>query len=138
MKRALLVMFAALAVAACLGAANGAAAGDSVKVVSITAAEPVVRGVENEFTVEVEYKLESADEGEINLGFNLDRPKGFKMVESHVVQRGAGTATLKARVIPVDWRERGRFQMLVNLSKYPHAGRWSPLASERREIEVGQ
>jgi hypothetical protein len=122
----------------CSVAGSGAAGNDKVKITRIAVEEPVTRGVEIEFTVEVEYKLDSADEGEINLGFNTDRPKAFKLVARSIVQKGKGTATLKARVIPVDWGRRGRFSAMVNLSKHPHEMRWQPLAGDKQDITVRQ
>ncbi|MGH9967834.1 MAG: hypothetical protein ACREBG_08340 [Pyrinomonadaceae bacterium] len=87
---------------------------DKLKIISVNTSEPIVRGVENEFTVEVEYNLDSVDEGEINLGFNAERPNAFKMVESFIVQKGPGVATLKAKVVPVDWGQRAKFTVMVN------------------------
>jgi hypothetical protein len=60
------------------------------------------------------------------------------MVDSHLIQRGSGSATLKAKVIPVDWGQRARFTAMVNLSKHPHEVPWRPLASDHKEIPVGQ
>lgn len=111
---------------------------DKIKIISVSAAQPVIRGVENEFTVEVEYNLDSEEEGEINLGFNTERPARFKMVESLIIKKGAGTATLKATVIPVDWGQKAKFFALVNMSKYPHDFRWNPITMNKQEIAVGQ
>ena len=122
----------------CLAGGARATSADRVKITSVTPAQPVVRGVENEFTVEVEYALDSADEGELNLGFNAERPNAFRMYDGRIVQKGAGTATLKAKVVPVDWGERARFTVLVNLSRHPHEARWRTLAGDKQEIQVGQ
>ncbi|HKR00356.1 MAG TPA: hypothetical protein VJT09_06770 [Pyrinomonadaceae bacterium] len=111
---------------------------DRVKITNVRTAEPVVRGVENEFTVEVEYNLDSEEEGEINLGFNSQKPGAFKMEDSFIIKKGSGTATLKAKVIPVDWGQRAKFTALVNLSKYPHDFRWNPITRDKQEIVVGQ
>jgi hypothetical protein len=111
---------------------------DTIKIISVTPAQSVIRGVENEFTVEVEYNLVSEEEGEINLGFNSEKPQAFKMVDSYIVKKGSGTATLKAKVIPVDWGQRGKFMALVNLSKYPHDFRWNPITRDKQDITVGQ
>src|SRR5262249_48283633 len=97
---------------------------DKIKITFINSSDQITRGVETEITVGVEYTFESGDEGEINLGFNSDKPNGFRMVESRIVQRGNGTAELKAKVIPVDWGQRARFTALVNLSKHPHETPW--------------
>ena len=137
MNNRIVTVFALLLLCWLVGGAQAPTA-DRVKITSVSAAQPIVRGVENEITVEVEYNLDSAVEGELNLGFNSERPNAFRMYDSRVVQKGAGTATLKAKVIPVDWGERARFTALVNLSKHPHEMRWRPLAGDRQEIQVGQ
>jgi hypothetical protein len=112
------------------------ASDDTVKIASITSSEPVHRGVENEFTVDVDYNLDSSDEGIIMLGFNSQDPNQFVMMQSKIVQKGSGTATLKAKVIPVDWRDRGRFTAMVNISKYPHEESWHTLATDKHVIPV--
>ena len=117
---------------------SAASSANAIKITNLYTAEPVTRGVENEITVEVQYNFEAGDEGEINLGFNTDKPNAFRMVDSHLIQRGSGSATLKAKVIPVDWGQRARFTAMVNLSKHPHDAPWRALASDRKEIPVGQ
>ncbi|HKF59538.1 MAG TPA: hypothetical protein VKJ45_29125 [Blastocatellia bacterium] len=112
------------------------ASGDTIKIVNITSARPVHRGVENEFTVKVEYTLDSEDDGIIMLGFNTQAPKASVMVQSEVVHKGSGTTKFRAKVIPVDWEERGKFAALVNLSKYPHENPWKTLADDRQVIAV--
>jgi len=114
-----------------------AVAKDSIKIKKVTAAQPVVAGAENEFTVEVEYHLTSADQGELNIGFNSAKPDRYNMVGSRIVSHGAGTETLKAKVIPVDWHEQVKFKVTVNLSKYPHEMEWRTLADDRRDIKIG-
>jgi hypothetical protein len=111
---------------------------DKIKITFVSSPEQITRGVETEITVGFEYTLESADEGEINLGFNTDKPKAATMVESLIVRRGNGTGELKAKVVPVDWGQRARFTALVILSKHPHETRWKPLVSDRKVIPVGQ
>jgi hypothetical protein len=111
---------------------------DKIKITNLYTAAPVTRGVENEFTVEVAYTFESTDEAEIGLGFNTDKPGAFKMIEHRIVKRGSDTVTFKVNVIPVDWGEKGRFSVLVNISKSPHEVPWKPSASDRKEIPVGQ
>lgn len=45
---------------------------DKIRIVSVSAAAPIIDGAANEFTVEIEYALESMDEGSIAIGFNTD------------------------------------------------------------------
>jgi hypothetical protein len=119
-----------------LGERRGPASTDTIKIVKLTSAQPVHRGVENEFTIKVEYTLESEDDGVIMLGFNTQEPKGSRMVQSEIVHKGSGTTRFKAKVIPVDWQELGQFAAFVNLSKYPHENPWKTLADDRQVIPL--
>jgi hypothetical protein len=119
-----------------LGERRGRASTDTIKIVKLTSAQPVHRGVETEFTIKVEYTLESADDGIIMLGFNTMEPKTSMMVQSEIVHKGSGTTRFKAKVVPVDWQERGQFAAIVNLSKYPHENPWKTLADARQVIPL--
>jgi hypothetical protein len=111
---------------------------DTIKIISVTTTKPVTRGVENEFTVEVEYNLDSKDEGIINLGFNTQKPTSFVMEDGRIVKKGSGNITLKAKIIVVDWGEKGMFMMSAILSEHPHGSNWQTLASEVKEIPIEQ
>ncbi len=104
--------------------------------VSIIAVEPgsAVDGVETEFTVEVAYRLESAPEGEIQLGFNSHEATAYRMVEVQPVQTGTGTLKLKANIIPRDWKEKEHFRAFVNLSERNPGVQYFPLAADERRI----
>jgi len=73
----------------------------------------------------------------LNLGFNAERANAFRMFDTHLVQKGQGVVTLKAKVIPPDWGEKARFTAMVNLSKHPHEMRRRALAADKQEIAVG-
>ena len=109
---------------------------DRIKILQITPSERVTRGTEVEFTFDLEYKLESAEEGSINIGFNTDNPNSYRTSESEIVKKGSGTVTIKVKTVVVDWGKRGRFTAFVNLSKHPHDLNWQPLDSHVREIPV--
>lgn len=109
---------------------------DAIRIVSVTSAAPIQPGRECEITVEVEYTLDAVEEGEINVGFNTDNPKHFRMIDSRIVKRGSGTVSLAVKVVPVDWQERSRFKVLVNLSEFPHRSSWQPLAGEEQVVEL--
>jgi hypothetical protein len=74
----------------------------------------------------------------VELGFNSDRPNSWKIVAQQTVQRGGQRVVLKAVVIPVDWRERGRFSALINIAPpiAQRAGSYTPTASVSHPIEV--
>jgi len=126
---------------ACLGCATAAAQGaegaaDKIRIVSVTPAKPVVVGVKNEFTVEVEYDLRSSEKGEVNLGFSAGDDDRYRVVKVKDVKRGAGSLTLKAKAVPRRWGERGFFFCHVNLSKRPHDNVWKALVMDKREIPL--
>src|SRR5687768_14475158 len=76
---------------------------DKIRIVNVTAAKPIQDGVLNEFTVEVEYTVESADEAAISIGFNSEKPGAYRMTARRKVNRGTNVIILKADVIPKDW-----------------------------------
>ncbi|HEV8159773.1 MAG TPA: hypothetical protein VGP58_12125, partial [Pyrinomonadaceae bacterium] len=87
---------------------------DKIRIVNITAASPVIDGAENEFTIEIEYTLESMDEGSLAIGFNVTNFRAFRMMTRKKVKRGTNFITLKAKVIPKDWKENGDFSVMAN------------------------
>ncbi|MDQ3322893.1 MAG: hypothetical protein M3525_10770 [Acidobacteriota bacterium] len=112
---------------------------DKIRIVSVTAASPVVDGVENEFTIEIEYTLETMDEGSVAIGFNVNDSAAFRMSARKRVKKGTNLMTLKAKVTPKDWKENGDFTVLVNLSPYPlPSKRYSPMASTSTVIDFAQ
>lgn len=117
---------------------EGPAQQDVVTVVSVTPSDPVSRGVEVEFTFEIDVIVASANDAVVELGFNSDRPNGWKIVAQQTVQRGGQRVVLKGVVIPVDWRERGRFSALINIAPpiAQRAGSYTPTASVSYPIEV--
>jgi len=52
-----------------LTTAQPSKAGERVKIVNVTAESPVRDGVPNDFTVEIEYTLEAADEATISIQY---------------------------------------------------------------------
>ena len=117
-----------------LGERRGRASTDTIKIVKLTSAQPVHPGVENEFTIKVEYTLESEDDGIIMLGFNTQQPETHMRVQSEIVHKGLGTTRFKPKVVPVDWQERGQFAAKVNLSK--HENPWKTLVDDRQVIPL--
>jgi len=109
---------------------------DSVQILDVSAESPVKDGVQNEFTVQIQYTLDTADEAMASIGFNSDDPGRYRMTGMKKVTRGTNIFTLRGRVVPKDWKERGDFIVYVNLSPYPiPKARWKPIATTQRVIE---
>ena len=109
---------------------------DKIRIVNVTSSVPVVDGVENEFTVEIEYTVESAEAATIMLGFNSVKPNTFLMTTSKKVNRGANFITLKSKVVPKNWKDYGDFVVVANMFPYPEtSGKLIPKASTRHVIE---
>ncbi len=99
----------------------------------------MIDGAENEFTVEIKYTLESMDEGSLAIGFNVTDSGGFRMMTRKKVKRGTNFITLKAKVIPKDWKENGDFSVMANLSPHPlPKARYSPMAGTTMVIDFAQ
>lgn len=115
---------------------------DKIRIVNVSAAAPVVDSVENEFTVEIEYTLESMDEGSVAIGFNVEnviKSGAFRMMTRKKVKKGTNFIKLKAKVIPKDWKENGDFSVMANLSPYPlPQARYTPMAGTTTVIDFVQ
>ncbi len=115
-------------------------AGDSISIVSVTPdyysnyTDPVT------FTATISYTLQSADQGVVNLGFNLNDAQSYTdTVEAATVTKGSGTCVLKATVTPVDWRANESskgFRALASLWEYPSPDTWVALASDEYSLEL--
>ncbi len=108
---------------------------DSVLIKTVASDKNVVRGVESEITVAVDYRLQSADEAVLMLGFNTDDPVRVTPKDTLIVKAGTGTATLKGTVVPVDWGDRGAFRAVVMLVAGEGLNR-KTLATAAETIEV--
>ena len=118
---------ALLGLAAAGGVSVVASASDQIRITAIAPTGPVSRGVPTQFTIEVDADLQSATEGTARIGFHVDSPDSFHMVESHDLRAGRQQVTFKVTVTLVDWRERGDFAVLVNIGPKTTATRWTPI-----------
>jgi len=108
---------------------------DAVVIKTVATDKDVVRGVETEIVVTIDYRLQSADEAVLMLGFNSDDPSRFTPKDSTIVKAGTGSVSLKATIVPVDWGERGSFSAIVMLVAGEGVKR-ETLASAHQAIEV--
>jgi hypothetical protein len=132
---------AALSVGVALSAsaaADSAARQDALTIASVTPEGPVSRGVEVAFTVDVDVTVRPGNEAVVRLGFNTENPNAWRMVTEQIVHEGRQRVLLSARVVPVDWRDRGGFSAFISLgpNSSRQAGRYVPTASVVYPIEV--
>ena len=114
--------------------AEDVAKGDRVKIAFLDPSGPVTRGVETEFTIEVDATLDSLDEGIVRVGFNRTSPEGFEIMETQPVGHGAQHITFKVKVVPVDWGEKRKFAVVAYLGTESSEADWKPVATDRRVI----
>jgi hypothetical protein len=113
-----------------------AAQADDIRIVSIDPPGPVAAGVEARLTISVEVILETGEEAVVRVGFNVNSPDAFRMVDSHDVQRGRQRLTFDVTVVPIDWGDRGDFAVIANVGPKAPQPRWTPTASVRKTIPV--
>jgi len=115
---------------------------DKVAILVIQPGGAVPRGVETEFTVDIQYTLETIEEGILTVGFNTgshgSRVNAFEEIESRVIKRGTDRISVKASVIPVDWGERGQFAVSVSIGPKREDSTWRPLAFRISSIPTAQ
>jgi hypothetical protein len=90
-----------------------------------------------DFTVEIEYTFDAADEATLSIGFNSDDPSRYRMTTMKKVVRGTNTITLKAWATAKDWKERGDFAVNAILSPIEReSGPYRPYAGTRKAIDL--
>ena len=133
----IVVVSAALALVACDGL--GPDPVGTITIVSVSPDSGLEDGALYSFTVVVDYTLERG-EGEIGVYFNTGDDVSTYIGNpdnNEIVDAGGGRVTLEAQAQAKDWSASGGdFQVLVNLSEYPHASTWSPLASETQVLTL--
>ena len=109
---------------------------DKIRIVNVTASAPVLDGVENEFTIEIEYTVESGEAATVMIGFNSEKHSIYRMTTSKKIKKGTNFITLKSKAVPKDWKEYGDFVVIANMFSCPETqGKMIPTASSRQVIE---
>jgi hypothetical protein len=105
---------------------------DSISIKSVTPSSGLTPDVETDFVVVVEYYLESADSGELDVGFNNVQIDKFHIISPAgvLVARGSGEHQFDARALARDWGDEGDFKVYVNLTEHPHGHTYTPLATD--------
>jgi hypothetical protein len=109
---------------------------DDIRIISLEPQGPVAAGVETEFTIWIDVDLESTDKAYAHIGFNIDSPGAYRMVGSGELRSGRQQLRFVLSVVPVDWGDRGDFQVMANVGPATSGGRWTPSAWVHKTIPV--
>ena len=112
------------------------ATGDSIRIVAFQPSGTVKRGVETQFTIQIEADLQSAKEGIARVGFNLDSPTSFRMIDRRDLHEGKQKVSFAVKAKPVDWGERGYFAVIINMGPKTTEAQWTPTALAHKAIPV--
>jgi hypothetical protein len=110
--------------------------GDKIRIVAFQPSGTVRRGVETEFTIQIEVDLQSTKEGVARIGFNLDAPNSFRMIDSRDLHEGKQKVSFPVKAKPVDWADRGYFAVMVNMGPKTTEPQWTPTALAHKAIPV--
>ena len=153
-KRLSAILMALICLFLLFPAERTTAAGDSIRIASVSPDafsnynDPVA------FSVTINYTLQSADTGIVYLGFNTEQADVHSLVDDNaIVSKGSGTVTLNGTVTPAGWgtpqspsgaalgsmeaMSGKTFSVYVNLSEYPHADSWEALAYDIAPLKRG-
>jgi hypothetical protein len=109
---------------------------DKIRILAFQPSGTVQRGIETQFTIQIEVDLQSAKEGIVRVGFNLDAPTTFRMIDSRDLREGIQKVSFAVKAKPIDWGDRGYFTVLVNMSPKVTAPEFTPTAFARKAIPV--
>jgi hypothetical protein len=109
---------------------------DKIRILTFDPSGSVRPGVETKFTIEIEVDLQSAKEGVARVGFNLDSPTSFRMIDSRDVHAGIQKIKFSVKTKPVDWGNRGYFAAIINLGPKTTESQWTPMALAHKAISV--
>jgi hypothetical protein len=109
---------------------------DKISIVAFQPTGTVKSGVETQFTIQIEVDLQSAKEGVARVGFNLDSPTSFRMIESRDVREGVQKISFSVKTKPVDWGNRGYFAVMINMGPKTTEPQWTPTALAHKAIPM--
>lgn len=111
---------------------------DTIVIQTVSPSTELQDGETYTFTVEAKYNVASMDSAMIMLGFNNKSLHSFNMVSSAsiIIKKGSGQHTFMVDGLAKDWGDQGDFQVLLNISEYPHPPSWIPIAFDLMTLEV--
>ncbi|MFT6265923.1 MAG: hypothetical protein ACJAWS_002076 [Oleiphilaceae bacterium] len=107
----------------------------TIQSISPTSAE---EGVNTEFTIEVDYQLVDFEQGEINIGFNIDELFRFSTTHTEMISKGSGSLIIKTSATPFDHEPDGSFAVYANIIESPIPSPPVTLDSDFKDIIVTQ
>ncbi len=114
-------------------AISGDTISDTILIIGILPVSELIDNTESTFLVIVEYKLVTAESGELNIGFNTDNTFIYTIIEDASVEitSGHGYHFFYVTVTVKDWGEEGPFTVYVGLAQTVVSDEASlPLASD--------
>jgi hypothetical protein len=109
---------------------------DNIRIVAFHPTGTVKSDVETQFNMQIEVDLQSAKEGVARVGFNLDSPTSFRMIDSRDVHEGVQKISFSVKTKPVDWGNRGYFAVMINMGPKTTDPQWTPTALAHKAIPV--
>ena len=102
----------------------------TIQIDSVSPNTNLIDGELYSFTVVVSYTI-SDGLGEINIGFNdSDSVTSYSIIDDKIVDDREGSESFIVETFAKDWGLEGDFVAYANISEYPHADSWSPLATD--------
>jgi hypothetical protein len=125
-----------------VGYASGSTNADFIRIISVFPNSNLTEGIEQQFTVTVEYVLSSREQAVLYIGFNYLQQKWYHLVYATpsranrglVVGKGRGIHTFNVTAKPKNWHSSPNFGVYANLSPYPHGENWYPLVIDEKEL----
>ena len=100
------------------GSTGGGGGADSIRIVSVTPSTNLTNGVNTQFTVVVDYVLNTQAQGRILISFNnLETPERGTIASDRSVSRGSGRQTFNVSAVTKNWFSQSDFR--VSASLYP-------------------
>lgn len=113
---------------------------DNLKIGFVSPIEDLRHENSYTFTIAVVYNLVTTEEGILNIGYNnATKPNSHRLITevSKVINKGKGYHIFNITAKVYDLHKIGKaFYIATNLSEYPHAQAWRPLASDRFILKV--
>lgn len=112
---------------------------DAISIKSITPNAGLTNGQTYQFTIAVDYQLSTVAQGVLMVGFNTGTSATTFIMNTSdqpLVSPGSGAYTFHVSSTAKYWSSPDSFQVYVNLSEYPHASTWTPLATDEANIGV--
>jgi hypothetical protein len=93
--------------------------GDVIGIISVDPDSGLADRTEYIFTVNTAYKLKSADNAELNIGFNTENAFAYSLIPEAAapVSKGSGEYTFTVSAIAKNWGTSGTFKVYVNLAE---------------------